>query len=115
MEDCNAFTAGSSMTCFGLAAPGGGNTGPVLQRANGEATLVVGSKRAPVVVATGATGKSLQDLIRDILRQGNPKKDPVAFRTAFDAAYKGGTKKVDDAVANALSQQFKAPIETQKR
>jgi hypothetical protein len=113
MEDCNAFTAGTSFVCFALTTAGGGGsgkTGPVLHRANGEANLVVNGKPGPVVVATGASDKALQDLVR----QGKAKKDAAAFQKAFDAAYASGSRKVNDAVANALSQQFKARIEEKR-
>ncbi|MCW5703288.1 MAG: hypothetical protein KIT82_11985 [Bradyrhizobium sp.] len=114
MEACNRFTQGTVFVCMPtLVTSGGGGSsgGPVLQRANGEASLLVSGKAVPVRVATPASGKALQEIIR----QGDPKKvDPAAFQKAVDAAFAGASRKVDDAAANGVAQQYKARIENQK-
>ena len=92
MEVCNAFAAG---------------TRPA--RVNGEAFLVIDGKRMPVAIATRTTAEAVQEIV------ARKPADKAAFQKAVQAAYASGSKKVDDATATALSQQFKARIEADKR
>ena len=105
MEECNKLTRGSTLVCFAFPS-GGGSSGPVMHREKGEAYFLVKGHRAPVVVGKGPTDKALQAVVK--------RGEPGAFRKAFDAAYAGGSRQVDDRVAIALSRQFRIPIYPKK-
>jgi hypothetical protein len=113
LEECNAHWSGVYVCFMEEAMIAGGRTGaPVLQRSNGEAALLINGKQIPIHVATPESTKALLALVR----KRDPKTvDKAALQKAFEAAYKGGNPKVDDATARALSQQFKVRIETEKR
>ena len=116
MEECNRRVTTSSLACFPEAlianTGGAGSSKPaILQRENGQATLLIGGKAFPILVPTPSAAKSFMAT----LERNSTKADPAALEKAYDAATVGASRKVDDRLAKEVSEQFKAKIETGKR
>ncbi|MFN4013933.1 MAG: hypothetical protein ACK4JB_01260 [Reyranella sp.] len=116
MEECNRRAQTNSFACFpeALIANTGGGAGSkpaVLQRINGEATLLIGGKAFPILVPAPDAAKSF----RAELERNSTKADPAVLKKAYDAALARASRRVDDQLAKQASEQFKAKIETGKR
>ncbi|TAJ90728.1 MAG: hypothetical protein EPO10_18260 [Reyranella sp.] len=115
MEECNRRVKVSTFACFpeALIANTGGAGGSkpvVLQRVNGEATLLIGGKAFPILVPTPDGAKSF----RAALEKNSTMADPAVLKRAYDASIAGASRKVDDQLAKQASEQFKAKIEIGK-
>lgn len=113
MEECNRRVTAIHFVCFpqALSANAGGSQPAVLQRANGEATLLIGGKAFPILVPKPDAAKSF----RATYESNSTKADPAVLKKAYDAAVAGASRKVDDRLAKEASEQFKAKIEAGKR
>jgi hypothetical protein len=111
MEECNALIDPSNTEAACFMFPTAGGSGPVLQRLNGQATLLIDKNSFPVVVATPGGEKTMMAL----LPHGDRKTaDRDMVHKAFQEAFRTGSRTVDDSTATAVARQFKARIDVVK-